>query len=98
MIKKDSYKLNNKSVACFNIAMACLLSDDMTGVLRELYELEVFITPEMNVYKNLIESGFDQMLFRPRFLNHLVVIEEIICRVAYGKEVFDLTPEKCKGR
>lgn len=85
-------------MACFNIALACLHTDDMLGMIRELYELEIYITPDMNVYKNLIQTGFDQMLFKPKFLNSLLVLEELLYMVIHGVEPNNLSEEQTKGR
>ena len=94
--KDFSTRLNNKSVACFNLALACLHTDDMLGMIKELAELELYVTPDMNVYKNLVQTGFDQMLFKPGFLSHLLILEELLYLVMHGVEPSRLTEEQTK--
>jgi hypothetical protein len=85
-------------VACFNLALAHLHTDDMMGMLRELQELEHTITPDMSVYKNVIATGFDHILFKPGFLSNLLVLEELLYMVTHGIELNRLTEEQTKGR
>ena len=91
-------RMNNRAVACFNLALAHLHTDDMMSMLRELQELEQTITPDMNVYKNVISTGFDHILFKPGFLSNLLVLEELLYMVTHGIELNRLTEEQTKGR
>ena len=46
-------------------------TDDMLSMLQEISELESYITPDMGVYKSLIHSGFDNIMFRGTLLDSL---------------------------
>lgn len=92
-----SDRLNNKCVACFNLAVASLHLDDTLGMIKELYQLELFITPSMNVYKNLVQTGFDQILFKKDFLQNLLTLEEMLYLVMHGHDSLKLTEEQTKG-
>lgn len=84
-------------MACYNLALASLHLDDMLGMIRELYELELFITPNMNVYKNLVQTGLDQLLFKKGFLEQLLILEEMLYIVMHGTEPFKLSEVQTKG-
>lgn len=68
------------------------------NMLRELQELEQTITPDMNVYKNVISTGFDHILFKPGFLSNLLILEELLYMVTHGIELNRLTEDQTKGR
>lgn len=93
----DTARINNKAVACFNLALAFMHTDDTPGMLQELSELECFLTPEMNVYKNLLQTGFDQLLFRNHFLDTLQILEEMLFITMHDKEPFRYTDEEIKS-
>jgi hypothetical protein len=68
--------LNNKVVGCYNLALVALHTDDMNSFLNELQELEQLISPDMYIYKNIMESGLDCLLFKDNLLSQLIVLEE----------------------
>ena len=67
----------------------------MISVIQELYELEVYIRPEMNVYKNLLLTGLDQLLFKKDFLKNIHILEELLYMVMNGgNQSISLTDEQ----
>ena len=78
-------RLNNKAVACYNLAIVAIHTDDMIGLLYELLELEQFLTPEMYVYKNIMETGLDSFLFKGNTLQYLIVLEEVMYSILVGQ-------------
>jgi hypothetical protein len=67
-------------------------------LFNELSELEIYVTPDMNVYKNLILTGMDHLLFRKGLLSTIQVIEEAVYIALNGFQAFDLSEEQTKGR
>ena len=57
-------------------------------MINQLIELEILISPEMNVYKNIIESGFEKFLFKNDFLKLLVVLEEFLHIMLLGSDSY----------
>ena len=49
------------------------------------------------MYKNIISTGFDHMLFKPGFVPNLLVLEELLFIVTHGIELNRLTEEQTKG-
>lgn len=49
-------------------------------MMKQLTELEIFLTPDMSVYSSLIETGFSYLLFGtyPEFLSDIKTLEEFI--------------------
>ena len=49
-------------------------------MMVQLNELETYITPDMNVYSSLVETGFGNMLFSTYrdFLRDVTILEEFI--------------------
>ena len=78
-------KLNNKAVACYNLAMVAIHTDDMIGLFTELQELEHFLSPEMYLYKNVMETGLDCFLCKGNILHYLIVLEEVLYCVLVGQ-------------
>ena len=78
----DSEKLDNKAVACFNLAYAFLKMGnvgDIVNMLDQLIELQTYVTPSMNVYSNLIQTGFSMLVFASgSILRDIVGVEEFI--------------------
>lgn len=82
-LSSDSDKLSNQAVACFNLAY-CFLKVNKEGdtidMMKQLSELETYLTPDMSVYSSLIDTGFSYLLFGtyPDFLRDITLIEEFI--------------------
>ena len=89
--------MQNKCVACYNMAIAYLHMDNMLAMVRQLAELELYLCPSMNVYKNLLGTGFDQLLFKPGFIPKILILEEILYLVMHGKTPTNLTEEQTNG-
>ena len=87
-----SDKLSNQAVACFNLAYCFMKvgkTCDMINMMLQMTELETFITPDMNVYNSLLETGFSSLLFShyTNFLAEITVIEEFIEQTINGLQV-----------
>lgn len=93
----ESKRPANKAVACYNLAVACLQTDDRIGMLRNLAELEVYLAPDMAVYKNLINSGFMFFLFKGSLINSMIVLEELLQFSITGEEPRVLDTEQAEG-
>lgn len=91
-------RLPNKCVACFNLAIASLHMDDALTMFNELRELEVYVRPDMNVYKNLITTGMDQLMFKGDFLLKVQLLEEILYIALNGTQPLALTEDQTKGK
>lgn len=78
-------KLNNKAVACYNLAMVAIHTDDMIGLFTELMELEHFLSPDMYLYKNIMETGLDCFICKGNILHYLIVLEEVLYCVLVGQ-------------
>lgn len=65
--------------------MVALHTDDMIGMFTELLELEHFLSPEMYLYKNIMETGLDCFLCKGSILNHLIVLEEVLYCILVGQ-------------
>lgn len=78
-------------MACFNLAVAALMMDDPVSMFKELAELEIYLTPDMNVYKNLIATGLDQLIFRNNLLPTIQLIEDVVYSAIHGKQKIDLS-------
>ena len=59
-------------------------TSDMINMMLQLSELESLITPDMNVYNSIIETGFSCLLFKnyANFLIDITILEEFIEQVA----------------
>ena len=55
-------------------------TSDMINMMLQLLELETFLTPDMNVYNSLVETGFSFLLFGTyrSFLTDITIVEEFI--------------------
>ena len=84
-------------MACFNLAISYLQLDDMQGMLEQMAELELYLNPSMNVYKNLITSGFYHLLFKTGFIPKVLILEEILQLVLLGKQPNRMSEEQTKG-
>ena len=72
-------------------------TDDMHSMLQEISELESYITPDMSVYKSLIQSGFDNILFRGSLLELLQILEEMLFIFLHGHESIQLSDDETKS-
>ena len=61
----------------------------MINMMVQLLEMETFITPDMNVYNSLVETGFSYLIFGTQgsFLSELAVVEEFIELTINGLQV-----------
>lgn len=66
-------------------------------MLRCLAELEVYLTPDMAVYKCLISSGFIFFLFKNSLINSMIVLEELLQFSVTGEEPALIDPEIAEG-
>ena len=92
-----SNRLNNRCVACFNLAVLALMVDDPMVMFKQVAELEIYITPDMNVYKNIIATGLDQLLFRKGLLPTILQIEEVAFMVIHGQPPAIMNDEQAYG-
>ena len=69
----------------------------MHSMLQEISELESYITPDMSVYKSLIQSGFDNILFRGSLLELLQILEEMLFIFLHGHESIQLSDDETKS-
>ena len=62
---------------------------DMISMMIQLNELESFLTPDMNVYNSIIQTGFSFLLFSqyPNFLSDMTIVEEFIEQTINGLQV-----------
>lgn len=67
-------------------------------MLKELNELEIYITPDMAVYKCLIDSGFSYFLFKGGLINSLIVLEELLEFAIAGEEPIIMELEAAEGK
>jgi hypothetical protein len=52
---------------------------DIVNMLDQLIELQTYLTPSMNVYSNLIQTGFSMLVFASgSILRDIVGVEEFI--------------------
>jgi hypothetical protein len=77
--------------------MACVLTDDKIGMLKEISELELYLTPDMGVYKCLMTSGFVHFLFKGRLIPHMIALEELLEFAMVGEEPIDMDLEVAEG-
>lgn len=70
----------------------------MLKMMTELAELELYLCPNMNVYKNLLTTGIDQILFKKGFIPKVLILEELIYMVMHGKTPVSLTEDDTKGK
>jgi hypothetical protein len=75
-----------------------LLTDDGIGILKEISELELYLTPNMGVYKCLISSGFVHFLFKSRLIPYMIALEELLEFAMVGDEPFHMGSEAAEGR
>lgn len=85
-------------MACYNLAVAYLHMDNMLAMVQQLAELELYLCPNMNVYKNLLATGLDQLLFKRGFLPKVFILEELLALAMNGKAPTALTEDQTKGR
>lgn len=71
--------------------------DNILAMIKQLEELELYLTPDMNVYKNLLASGMDQMLFKQEFLSKIFILEELLYIVMNGKPPATPKEDTIKG-
>jgi tetratricopeptide (TPR) repeat protein len=96
-LTRESSRLGNKAIACFNMAIAFLFTDDRIGMLNQISELELYLTPDMGVYKCLIISGFVHFLFKGGLIPYMVALEELLQFAMMGEEPFILDSEAAEG-
>jgi hypothetical protein len=85
-------------VACFNLAVASLHLDDTLSMFNELRELEIYVTPDMNVYKNLILTGMDQIMFKQEFILKVQLLEEMLYMALNDSQPISLSEEQTKRK
>lgn len=78
--------------------MACLLTDDRIEMLRQILELELYLSPEMGVYKCLIASGFCHILYKGDLITHMIVLEELLQFAILGEEPSNLDTDAAEGK
>lgn len=66
-------------------------------MLKEMSELELYLTPNMGVYKCLISSGFVHFLFKGRLIPYMIALEELLEFAMVGDEPFDMGSEAAEG-
>lgn len=93
-----SNRLHNKCVACYNLALVSLYKDDALSLFNELQELEIYVTPDMNVYKNLIMTGMDQLMFKHEFIGKVQLLEEMLYIALNGTQPVTMTNSQIKSR
>lgn len=76
-------------MACFNLAYSSLRIENdghMVDVMKQLSELETYLTPDMSVYSSLVDTGFSYLLFGtyPNFLRDITLLEEFIQNTVKG--------------
>lgn len=52
----------------------------------------------MNVYKNLISTGMDQLMFKQDFLMKIQLLEEMLFVALNGHQSNEMTEEQTKGK
>ena len=72
--------------------------DNMLAMVQQVAELELYLCPNMNVYKNLLGTGLDQMLFKRGFIPKILILEELLAIVLHGKTPTSLTEDQTNGR
>lgn len=77
--------------------MAYLQMDNMLGMMQQVSELELYLCPNMNVYKNLLSTGLDHALFKSGFIPRVLILEELLYQVMHGKNPSNLTAEQSQG-
>lgn len=77
--------------------MAYLRMDNMLAMFKQLAELELYLCPNMNVYKNLLATGLDQLLFKRGFIPKVLILEELLHLVMHGKNPTNLTEAQTNG-
>lgn len=77
--------------------MACLLTDDRIEMLRQILELELYISPDMGVYKCLMTSGFSHLLFKGNLITHMIALEELLQFAILGEEPTNLDSDAAEG-
>lgn len=85
-------------MACFNLAVASLHLDDTLSMFNELRELEIYVTPDMNVYKNLILTGMDQIMFKQEFILKVQLLEEMLYMALNDSQPINLSEEQIKRK
>ena len=85
-------------MACYNLAVAYLHMDNMLAMVKQLAELELYLCPNMNVYKNLLATGIDQLLFKQGFIPKVLILEEMLAMAIHGKASTTLSEDQTKGR
>lgn len=73
------------------------MMDDTLAMFAELRELEIYLTPEMNVYKNLLMTGMDQIMFKREFIIKVQLLEEMLYMALNGTQPISLTDEETRG-
>lgn len=67
-------------------------------MLRHIAELEIYLSPEMAVYKCLMSSGFVYFLFKGSLINSMIVLEELLQFSVTGEEPTVLGSEEAEGK
>ena len=80
------------------MAVASLQLDDTLSMFNELRELEIYVTPDMNVYKNLILTGMDQIMFKQEFILKVQLLEEMLYMALNDSHPINLSEEQTKRK
>lgn len=67
-------------------------------MLKEMSELELYLTPEMGVYKSLITSGFIYFIFKQDLIQKMIVLEELLQFSILGEEQDGMNSEEAHGK
>ena len=64
-------------------------TSDMINMMLQLLEMETYITPDLNLYSSLVETGLSYLIFGPYpgFLSEIAVVEEFIEITINGLQV-----------
>ena len=68
------------------------------SMFNELRELEIYVTPDMNVYKNLILTGMDQIMFKQEFILKVQLLEEMLYMALNDSQPISLSEEQTKRK
>jgi hypothetical protein len=79
------------------LAVNALKLEDTIEMLNEVTEMEIYIEPHMNVYKNIILTGMDCLMFKPTFIPMAQILEEFLFTAANGESPLMLSDSQMKG-
>ena len=66
-------------------------------MLKEISELELYLTPSMGVYKYLMSSGFVHFLFKGKLIPFMITLEELLEFAMVGEEPYEMGSEAAEG-